>query len=241
MRLAIVSDIHGNLAALETVLADLPARAPDAVVNLGDCVSSPLWPRETLELLETLRWPTVRGNHDRWLVEKPLAEMSPTVRFTHDALTPAQRAELGALPATIALEPGILAVHGRPGDDCAYLLEDAVDGRLRHVTGAELARRLGSVTAGLVLCSHSHFPCVALAPGDRLVVNPGSIGCPRYADNADPFASEINSPHASYALATCRNGRWSIELIALDYDWSVVAQRARANGRPDWAAGFLGF
>ena len=154
MRLAILSDIHGNLAALETVLADLRSCAPDAIVNLGDCVTSPLWPRETLELLETLRRPTVRGNHDRWVAEMPPERVTRTVTFTHDALTAAQRAALGA----------------------------------------ELARRLGSVTAGLVLCSHSHFPCVALAPGDRLVVNPGSIGCPRYADNADPFASEINSP-----------------------------------------------
>jgi predicted phosphodiesterase len=241
MRLAILSDIHGNLAALEAVLADLRTRAPDAVVNLGDCVSSPLWPRETFELLATLRYPTVRGNHDRWVAELPPERVTRTVTFTHDALTAAQRVELGALPGTLALEPGILAVHGRPDNDSEYLLEDAVDGRLRHVTGAELARRLGSVTAGLVLCGHSHFPYVALAPGDRLVVNPGSIGCPRYADNADPFAAEINSPHARYALATRRGGRWSVELIAREYDWSVVAQRARANGRPDWAAGFLGY
>ena len=70
MRLAIISDIHGNLLALETVLAHVKTRGVDAPINLGDCVTSPLWPRETLELLDTLSWPTVRGNHDRRLTEE---------------------------------------------------------------------------------------------------------------------------------------------------------------------------
>ena len=62
MRLAVISDVHGNLRALEIVLADIRARGVDAMVNLGDCVTSPLWPRETFELLETVSMPTVRGN-----------------------------------------------------------------------------------------------------------------------------------------------------------------------------------
>ena len=83
MRLAILSDVHGNLVALEAVLADLRTRAPDAVVNLGDCVTSPLWPAETWALLQTLALPTVRGNHDRWLAEAPLERLSPSERFSH--------------------------------------------------------------------------------------------------------------------------------------------------------------
>lgn len=71
-------------------------------------------------------------------------------------------------------------------------------------------------------------------------MNPGSVGCPRYADNEEPLLAEPSSPHARYAVATRRGTRWSVELVVLDYDWSVVADRARANGRPDWAAGFLG-
>src|SRR3954471_17380147 len=98
MRLAIISDIHGNLVALEEVLREVSHRAPDIIVNLGDCVTSPLWPRETFELLATQRMLTVRGNHDRLIAEAP-ARMSPSIRFTHDSLSAEQRTVLGALPS----------------------------------------------------------------------------------------------------------------------------------------------
>src|SRR5215471_15054131 len=90
-RLAVISDIHGNLRALEAVLADIKTRGADAIVNLGDCVTSPLWPRETYELLETLSLPTVRGNDDRALTQWRLDDLPPAGKFTHAALTPQQR------------------------------------------------------------------------------------------------------------------------------------------------------
>jgi predicted phosphodiesterase len=240
MRLAIIADVHGNLVALEAVLADLRSHAPDGIVNLGDCVTSPLWPRETFELLETLAAPTVRGNHDRWIATKPPAGMPPTERHAHDALTPAQRAALGELPATIALDGGILAVHGTPDSDTDYLLEEAVEGRLALASADLVAHRLGATTAGLVLCGHSHNQHAAGGPRGTLIVNPGSVGCPRYVDNARWPAAEAGSPHARYAIVTGEGHRWSVQLMALEYDWSRAAARAVAQGRPDWAAMFLG-
>jgi putative phosphoesterase len=238
LRLAILSDIHGNLVALEAVLADLKTRAVDAIVNLGDCVTSPLWPRETFDLLETLKLPTVRGNHDRWLTAQPTD--SPTVQFAHDALTAAQRGTLGDLPPSLRIEPDILAVHGTPTSDVEYLLEEAVDGRLSLVTPAVLQLRLGAVSARVILCGHSHHQHSVLAPGNRLVINPGSVGCPRYADDSDRFLAEAGSPHARYAVATRRGQQWTVELIVLDYDWTRVVEQAERNGRDDWAEGFLG-
>ena len=87
MRLAVISDIHGNLLALEAVLADIEARGVDAIVNLGDCVTSPLWPKETFDRLGELALPTVRGNHDRWIVEVPEAKLSPAGRFAASPAT----------------------------------------------------------------------------------------------------------------------------------------------------------
>ena len=240
MRLAVISDIHGNLVALEAVLEDLRHRAADAVVNLGDCVTSPLWPRETFELLDTLRLPTVRGNHDRWIAAMPADETSRTIRFTRDALTAEQRASLGALPFTLTVADGILALHGTPESDVEYLLEDRVDGRLALVSQATLSSRLQRISADLILCGHSHHQHSAWAAGGRLVVNPGSVGHPRSVDNADRARVEAGSPHARYAIATRRGGQWTVELIAVAYDWTQAATRARSLGRSDWADAFLG-
>jgi predicted phosphodiesterase len=240
MRLAVLSDIHGNLVALEAVLADIQERGVDAIINLGDCVTSPLWPRETFELLEVIDMPTVRGNHDRLLSETPLDEMPRSMRFTHDSLTGAQRNALGALPATVELEGGILAVHGTPASDKEYLLHDKIDGRLAIASGASLAKRLEGINANLILCGHSHAQQIATMGAACVVVNPGSVGCPRYADDDDPFVAEVGSPHARYAIAEGQGTRWNAELIVLDYNWQPVLEQAIANSRADFAAGFLG-
>ncbi|MES2179915.1 MAG: metallophosphoesterase family protein [Gemmatimonadota bacterium] len=239
MRLAILSDIHGNLAALEAVLDDIEARGTDAIINLGDCATGPLWPRETIELLSVIDMPTVRGNHDRLLSETPRDDMPRSMRFTYDSLSAEQKVALAALPTRVDLEGGIVAVHGTPNDDSAYLLHDKVAGRLALASRRSVAERIGDVAARLLLCGHSHHAQVA-SVGDCLVVNPGSVGCPRYADDDDAFISECGSPHARYAIAEERKGRWRVQLFALDYDWSVVAQQALANGRADFAAAFLG-
>src|SRR5262245_55125165 len=115
MRIAVISDIHGNLAALDEVLSDIARRGPDVTVNLGDICASPLWPRETFERLESLNLPTVRGNHDRFMAERTREKLGPTMGYEYDQLLPAQRVALGALPATVQLDGGdILAVHGTP-------------------------------------------------------------------------------------------------------------------------------
>lgn len=239
MRIAVLSDIHGNLPALEAVLADIHTRGVDRTVNLGDCVTSPLWPRETWELLETLNLPTVRGNHDRWLTSLPAASRSASMRFTREALRAEDLRALSLLPGSLWLEGDVLAVHGTPRDDAEYFLEEAVDGRLALARPELLAERAAGEGAALFLCGHSHVQHAAAGPGGSLIVNPGSVGCPRYADNADPWVAEAGSPHARYAVITRRAGRWSVDLVVIEYDWCPVAERARANGRPDFAQGFL--
>jgi putative phosphoesterase len=239
VRIAVISDIHGNVLALRRVLAHLAAQSVDVVVNLGDCVTAPLWPRETSDELATLGAITVRGNHDRWLNDADRLRSSPTIAFTAAELTDRARAALAALPATATIDGDVLAMHGTPSSDTDYLMEDSVDGRLSLVTSSTLERRLAGTTGSLALCGHSHLQHTAWTHGARLVINPGSVGCPRYAGNADPAINEAGSPHARYAVATRRKGRWSAELFALDYDWDAVAARALSVGRPDWAHAFM--
>jgi hypothetical protein len=72
-------------------------------------------------------------------------------------------------------------------------------------------------------------------PGGCLVLNPGSVGCPVFADHPGALHFELRSPHARYAILTKRGGRWDAELFALEYDWVSASQRAAENGRTDWA------
>jgi predicted phosphodiesterase len=251
MRIAVIADIHGNVLALEAVLADIARRGADLTVNLGDVVSGPLWPRETYERLAPLNLPTVRGNHDRALCE-PVAGLGASDRYAVEQLQIARKPgrwehfpiqemppdackALAALPPTLTPAPGILACHGTPASDLTYLLDDVADGTMMLAPTAVIAKRLGGASAGLVLCGHSHIPR-AVQIGPQLIVNPGSVGCPGYLDPTPPaHVSEAGSPHARYAIADNSSGTWAVELIALTYDWDRAATRAQANGRPEWA------
>lgn len=161
LRLAVIADVHGNLAALEAVLAALRGADPGLLVHLGDCASGPLWPRETLALLRghsgggapsplLAAARTARGNHDRWVAEGPgAAGFGPSDAFAAAALADTDGAAwLGALPAAVEPAPGVAAFHGRPGDDNAYLLEDVVAGALAPAAPAEVTRRLQAPGAG---------------------------------------------------------------------------------------------
>lgn len=236
MRIAVISDIHGNLAALDEVLADIGRRSADITINLGDICASPLWPRETFERLESLKMPTVRGNHDRWMGERPREKLGRTMRYEYDELLPAQRMALGALPATLELDGGdILAVHGTPTDDETFLLEDRVESRMHLSRPREIKARLGDVAASLVLCGHSHTQQAVQIPGGPIIVNPGSVGCPVFADGPDAAGTNARSPHARYALLSRSLRGWSVEMFALAYDWERAARRALENDRPEWA------
>ncbi len=236
MRLAVISDVHGNLLALEAVLADITTRGVDDIVNLGDWVAGPLWPRETFELLAELGIRSVRGNHDRWAIDRPDDQMPPAGRFARDALDPIQRETLHALPATIDMGD-ILACHGTPADDMQNLLEEPADGRLGPAPREAVAARLGAeASRQVVLCGYSHRQALVTGPNGCMIVNPGSVGCPAFADLPVAASWEHRSPHARYAVLTKRNGRWGADLIALEYDWDKAAQRAADLGWPKWAA-----
>jgi diadenosine tetraphosphatase ApaH/serine/threonine PP2A family protein phosphatase len=232
--LAVIADIHGNLLALEAVLADIAARGITDVINLGDCVSGPLWPAETCDRLMALGAPTVRGNHDRWVADLPEEQLGLTDRYTRGALGERHRAWLRALPARQVM-PGILAVHGIPGDDNRYLLERVADFHLVLEAPDAIAARLGDAPS-LVLCGHSHLPRLVRLPDGPTVLNPGSVGCPAYQDpSGEPHVSEAASPHARYAVVHQSGDAIGAELIAVEYDHRAASARAAALGRSDWA------
>src|SRR6516162_5377736 len=100
MRIAIISDVHGNLPALEAVLADIECRGVDRLINLGDCVSGPLWPREVCDLLMGRDDLSIRGNHDRWVSGPDPAWTSASDRYAFSQLSREHRSWLEGLPTS---------------------------------------------------------------------------------------------------------------------------------------------
>jgi predicted phosphodiesterase len=237
VRIAVLSDVHGNLPALDAVLADVDTRSVDLVVNLGDLLSGGLQPRETADRLLEADLATVRGNHERQLLTLPREQMGLSDRLAHDTISERHREWMAGLPLTLEVGDGGLAFHGSPTDDLVYLLETVEETGARPATDAEVVQRLGDVAdRPLLLCGHTHLPRVRRLPGGGLVVNPGSVGWPAYADeHPHPHVMEAGSPHARYAVVDDASGHWQAELLTVDYDWTAAAAIAERNNRPDVA------
>ncbi|MFF8402690.1 metallophosphoesterase family protein [Streptomyces sp. NPDC014846] len=179
-RLAVLSDVHGVLPALEAVLAEPEVAAADRIVLTGDITAGPQ-PGAVLDLLraqgERVLW--IGGNADRELVEYRRGGRTeipdPIGPFAAGELTGEQVDFLAALPRTLTLRVRglgtVLFCHATPRDDEEVVLVDSRPARWAEV--------LTGLDAGIdtVVCGHTHMPYVRLAHG-RLVVNPGSVGMP---------------------------------------------------------------
>lgn len=237
MKLAVLSDIHGNLGALDAVLADVAARRVDVIVNLGDILSGPLEPAATAERLMALDLPTIRGNHERQLVENDPAKFNLSDSYAHRTISPDHRAWLKRLPVTLWLGDEIFLCHGTPHSDLAYFLDTVEPSGARPATKAEAAARCDGIAAALILCGHTHAPRVLRLDDGRLIVNPGSVGLQAYDwDVPHPHIMETGSPHARYGVIERTGHGWQAEIVSVAYDWECAADAAEARGRPDWAA-----
>ncbi len=226
---AVLSDIHGVLPALDAVLAEPDVQAADRIVLTGDIAAGPL-PVQTLDRLaglgERALW--VRGNADRELValaggadtEIP----DPIAPWAAAQLRPDQVSLLAELPHPATLDIDgfgtVLFCHGTPRDDDEVVL---VDTRMEH-----WAEVLSTVDSGIstVVCGHTHMPFLRLAHG-RLVVNSGSVGMP------------YGQVGAHWSLLA--HGQVALRRTLFDID-AACAQLARTSGYPaaaEWADYFL--
>ncbi len=248
MRLAVITDIHGNVLALEAALADIARRGISEVICLGDIASGMGWPAETIALLQRESITCIRGNHDRHVGEAPAEKQRGQDAIAFNATTAEQRAWLRVLPRSAHLPGGVLACHGSPDSDMQNLLEEPRGGIFVPSPLADIRARLGEagLAARVVLCGHSHRYEVMQVPGGPLVVNPGSLGLPgfRVGKGEDVTRSESRAPHARYAvLHLSPDAPPEAELLAIRYDWDAAAARAEDLGSPVWAhmirTGFL--
>lgn len=240
MLLAVLSDIHGNLPALEAVVADAEARGCEAVFNLGDLLSGPLWPSETADyLMDRPSWVTIRGNHERQLLAGDPRRMNPSDAHAFGCLSDRHMGWLRELPATSERpDEDILLCHGTPSSDLIYFLEQVDEEGWSPASVHQAQERAGARKERLILCGHTHVPRVMTLPDGRTIANPGSVGLQAFEDDTPfPHRVECGSPHARYAVL--RTEGPEIELVAVPYDHEAAARQAERNGRPDWAQALL--
>ena len=236
MKLAAIADIHGNCVALEAVLADIASLGIGEVVNLGDHLSGPLEARRTADLLIERGFPSIRGDQDRIMVE--LGAPGASRRIDHRQLERRHLDWLASLPPTLRYRDEISLCHGSPNSDDAFWLERVTaDGKVRANAISEIEAEAAGVDASLILCGHTHIPRAVRLRDGRLVVNPGSVGCPGY-DSPKPVyhTSQTGTPDACYAILERSARGWSVTFRYVPYDHMPMAELARRNGLPVWAA-----
>lgn len=236
MRIAIVSDIHGNLTALEAVISDLSETSPDLVLHGGDLAASGHRPAEVVDRIRELRWAGVRGNTDEMLwAPETFAEVSaraPKIRGLLDVLfnsiAPATRHLLGEnriewlrkLPAEWRTGE-LLLLHASPNNLWQAPMPDCDEARLTET--------YGGCGAAVVVYGHIHRPYVRRLP-DLVVANSGSAG-----------ASYDGDPRAAYLLVedadiTIRRVEYDIEaeikdLLASNYPHAAWLAEIRRRGQ----------
>lgn len=238
MRFAAIADIHGNVLALEAVLADIQSLGISEVVNLGDHFSGPLEAGKTADILLQRRFPSIRGNHDRQLIQMRPDQMGASDRAAHAQLNATHLAWLTELPPTVMYRDEVFMCHGTPRSDTTYWLESVrVDAVITAATIEVIEKEAAGIEASLILCGHTHIPRVVRLRDGRMIVNPGSVGCPAYTDDL-PVAHlmQTGTPDACYAIVSRQRSGWSVTFPHVSYDHSAMAELAMKNRRAEWAS-----
>ena len=235
LRLAFLADIHGNLPALEAVLADVRAQSPDAVYLVGDQINRCPWHNEVLDLLDTYDWPAIAGNHELviGIIGTPHNYPPFTDRnrfavlwWTWETLAPRHLRAIRTLPEQLHIHidgaPSILMTHGTPGDAEVGFYPGFDDDTMR--------RFLVNVDEPVIVAAHTHRP-LDRDLGRWRVFNGGAVGLPYNGD-----------PRAQYLLldlvATPDGPTWTPRFRQVDYDRLRVADAFVSSGLLD-AAGPL--
>ncbi len=236
VQLALLSDVHANLHALDAVLADIGARIGIAGrYHLGDLVGYSPFPNEVVERIESESIPGVSGNYDSTVAhryahcgcrsENPIqeAEAHESFAWTLANVTETTRQRLGALPHRLDLRPlgghaagpTVILLHATPVNNLVYVTEDRPDDFLR-----KMAAQAGAKAGDVIAFGHTHKPWNRLVD-DVLFVNTGSVGRPKDGD-----------PRAGWSLLTLGDGIPRAEQIRVPYDVDAASAAVLAAGLP---------
>lgn len=226
MKFAVISDAHGNLAALRAVLADIEQKGIDSIFCAGDLVGYGPYPYEVIELIKQKRIPSVMGNWDytvgnsrivcrcRYKDEKWAGIGTAAVQWTLENVTEKNKEYLQKLPFELAVgtdATGVRIVHGSPRRNYEYLDKDMDEKALNQL--------LFECRADAIICGHTHIPYIRKI-GDKLLINAGSVGRPKHGD-----------PRASYCIIEI-NGDIKAEICYTGYDFESTAREIIDRGLP---------
>ena len=239
MRVAVISDVHGNLVGLEATLADLQARPADQIVFLGDMIQGGPQPVEVVARLRGLACPVVLGNADAWLLTGHATDAEPTTErqlavreWQLARLSPDDRAYIASFQPTVEIALGggraLLCFHGSPSSFDEIILPTTPE--------EEFQRMLGPFAPALMCGGHTHLQQIRRL-GDTFFFNPGSAGF-AYS-HQQPEGQFKADPWAEYAVLTYENGKIGLELRRVPYSAEAIKEAYLASGRPyaDEAAG----
>jgi putative phosphoesterase len=222
----VISDIHSNLDAFQTVVTKLPPH--DSLLFLGDLVGYGPQPNEVVEQLQQLQPATVlMGNHDYAVATGDASGFSPhaeiAVEWTRRHIRPKNLAYISGLHSSARVELSntrLALFHGSPRDPLSEYIFPGIPNLLAR-------KVIHSAAAPLVLLGHTHMPMVYSFEGEMLA-NPGSVGQPRDGD-----------PRAAFAILTLSDGKLSFEIKRVEYDVDAVASKIIEAGLPEFLANRL--
>jgi putative phosphoesterase len=236
MRVAVISDIHGNDLAFAAVQADIENQAVDRVVCLGDAIQGGPQPAQVVHRLQDLSCPVVMGNADAWMISghdtgreaippERLARMEEIRQWSLSELSESEGDFIRAFKPTITLplEPDreLLCFHGSPVD-----FDDVI---LPAMPQEEFQKFLGDYSERILTGGHTHAQQVR-RNGDLFFFNPGSVGF-AYS-HYQPDGKFFADPWAEYAILTAEHGRVGLEFRRLPFDASKLIQIYSSSGRP---------
>lgn len=248
MRIALISDIHGNLVALDATLQDIGAQNVAQVICLGDISFSGPQPHDCIARIRERGIPTVQGNCDDISVRLRTSAPEPAQgssrwgawvaeidHWSAKSLTDDDAAYLSALPMTLSVPLGdgatLLCAHGSP---------QSFNHRLMPTTPEDtLAAMVGPVSSTALAVGHTHYP-MRRALGTLAIVNPGSVGLPMATDANGAIYNPAE--YADYGVLTWENGAldWETRRVALDAEAVHAAASASdmphpSRWRGDWS------
>lgn len=237
MKIAVLSDIHSNVFALDAVIKDLQKRSVDLKANLGNILYGPIAPKATFELLMAHDFITISGNQDRQIYQSTDSEIAanPTLQFILQDLGSKPLDWLKSLPFDKQVNEEVYFCHGTPTNDLIYLLEDVTRGYPLLRSDSEILDLLAGQKSKLICCGHTHTPRTVNLSSGQLIVNPGSVGLQAYTDEEPVVHSMENyTPHASYSIVEQLGSQWIVQQIQVPYDYQRAMKEAKKRHRDDW-------